>query len=331
MKRQGRAGFTIVELLIVIVVIGILAAITIIAFNGVQSRAKTATLQSDIENSAKSLAAFKLSSSTDSYPANLTEANLKATSPNTYQYTVDNTASPKTYCLSITAPSFDTTYYVNQTGVVQAGLCPGHINGVPAGIVAWYKLNGDATDSSGNGYNGTVSGQTATTGQNGQPNSALLFDGTTSITIPNTTGLLNSSTLTVSAWFNQSRQNNEQSIIRKDNQVALNFINGYARFLLQTNGGTTGWTTANDKLCSSCSASTWALATMTWNGSTESLYINGTLLHSASVTGTINTTNNTVVISPNSSNFFGSLDDIRIYNRTLSANEVAALYSAGAQ
>lgn len=38
MKKQ--TGFTIVELLIVIVVIGILAAITIVAFNGIQDRAK---------------------------------------------------------------------------------------------------------------------------------------------------------------------------------------------------------------------------------------------------------------------------------------------------
>ena len=39
-KQIQRGGFTIVELLIVIVVIGILAAITIVAFNGVQDRAK---------------------------------------------------------------------------------------------------------------------------------------------------------------------------------------------------------------------------------------------------------------------------------------------------
>lgn len=37
---KDQKGFTIVELLIVIVVIGILAAITIVAYNGIQNRAK---------------------------------------------------------------------------------------------------------------------------------------------------------------------------------------------------------------------------------------------------------------------------------------------------
>jgi len=48
--RQKSGGFTIVELLIVIVVIGILAAIVIVAFNGVQERAKVATVQSDLRS-----------------------------------------------------------------------------------------------------------------------------------------------------------------------------------------------------------------------------------------------------------------------------------------
>lgn len=39
MKQNTKQGFTIVELLIVIVVIGILAAIVIVAFNGIQQRA----------------------------------------------------------------------------------------------------------------------------------------------------------------------------------------------------------------------------------------------------------------------------------------------------
>lgn len=43
-------GFTIVELLIVIVVIGILASITIVAFNGIQARSQAAKRDSDISN-----------------------------------------------------------------------------------------------------------------------------------------------------------------------------------------------------------------------------------------------------------------------------------------
>lgn len=48
MPIQRRSGFTIVELLIVIVVIAILAAISIVAYNGVQNRAKNAQVQADI-------------------------------------------------------------------------------------------------------------------------------------------------------------------------------------------------------------------------------------------------------------------------------------------
>lgn len=45
---QRHAGFTIVELLIVIVVIGILAAITIVAYNGVQQRSRDGRRDSDM-------------------------------------------------------------------------------------------------------------------------------------------------------------------------------------------------------------------------------------------------------------------------------------------
>ena len=50
--RNNQSGFTIVELLIVIVVIGILAAIIIVAFNGIQERAATSTLQSDLRGAS---------------------------------------------------------------------------------------------------------------------------------------------------------------------------------------------------------------------------------------------------------------------------------------
>lgn len=65
-NKTKQAGFTIVELLIVIVVIGILAAITIVAYNGVQTRAKLATYQSDTVGLVKKTEAFN--SVTGAYP-----------------------------------------------------------------------------------------------------------------------------------------------------------------------------------------------------------------------------------------------------------------------
>jgi len=53
-------GFTIVELLIVIVVIGILAAITIVAYNGVQAKAQSTKIASDLTTLDKAISAARV-------------------------------------------------------------------------------------------------------------------------------------------------------------------------------------------------------------------------------------------------------------------------------
>ncbi|MDN5275994.1 MAG: ral secretion pathway protein [Candidatus Saccharibacteria bacterium] len=64
--KNKQSGFTIVELLIVIVVIGILAAITVVAYNGIQSRANDTAVQSDLTNIAKKYELYKVDN--DTYP-----------------------------------------------------------------------------------------------------------------------------------------------------------------------------------------------------------------------------------------------------------------------
>jgi len=66
-----QTGFTIVELLIVIVVIAILAAITIVAYNGVQTRSKTSAAKSVASETQKKIEIYN--SIKGSYPSsNLT-------------------------------------------------------------------------------------------------------------------------------------------------------------------------------------------------------------------------------------------------------------------
>lgn len=62
-NAQKQTGFTIVELLIVIVVIAILAAITVVAFNGVQDRSRVQKANSDLNTLAKAIHVARINDS----------------------------------------------------------------------------------------------------------------------------------------------------------------------------------------------------------------------------------------------------------------------------
>lgn len=131
MKRTN--GFTIVELLIVIVVIGILAAITIVAYNGIQERARVSTVSSALSQAAKKLTLYQVDNP-DLYPADKTALEtlgIKDSATLTYQYT-RTSSTPNTYC--ITATTGTTSYKISTANAVpSAGGCAGHgVGGVDA-------------------------------------------------------------------------------------------------------------------------------------------------------------------------------------------------------
>jgi general secretion pathway protein G len=123
-RSNKQTGFTIVELLIVIVVIGILAAITIVAYNGIQQKARAATAQSDAANVAQLLA--QSLATNGSYPNDLTTINNggppPATDNSNYQYHASNANA--NYCLTVTNGT--SSYKISDSAnAPTAGGCPG--------------------------------------------------------------------------------------------------------------------------------------------------------------------------------------------------------------
>jgi prepilin-type N-terminal cleavage/methylation domain-containing protein len=116
-------GFTIVELLIVIVIIAILAVITLVAFNGVQSRARASSLTTSLNQAKKKLDLYKVDNGTYPLTGNLTAAGLTNSTNTFYQYVSDGT----TYC--ITASNAGTSYNATGTTSPASGACSGQVDG----------------------------------------------------------------------------------------------------------------------------------------------------------------------------------------------------------
>ena len=104
----GRAGFTIVELLIVVVVIAILAAITIVSYNGITASAKESALKSDLSTAAKKLNVAKIQDG--SFPVTYNAPGL------TYNRDGDS------FC--ITGAANGSSFHVTEAGSVEEGDCP---------------------------------------------------------------------------------------------------------------------------------------------------------------------------------------------------------------
>lgn len=96
-SRLATSGFTIVELLIVIVVIGILAAITVVAYNGIQNKANEVSVTADLRNISKQVELHKIN--IGHYPST-TEIETLKIKVNKAAYGVNPTGATGFYCVS---------------------------------------------------------------------------------------------------------------------------------------------------------------------------------------------------------------------------------------
>ena len=226
------------------------------------------------------------------------------------------------------------------TGTVSADLTDG--------LVAYYPFNGNANDATGNGHDGTVSGATLTADRFGNPNSAYSFDGIDDHIGVTYADAFQLPSLTLSVWVRPSvdlltSSTNYMAILTRGEDSTWD----YAAFGLFAKAGSNG-VSAHYEDNSDVSyfyntnyypqPNIWTHLVATKNSNEElNIYSNGQLLQTWDPTPQITTncfqdlTIGAYLPNPPSPpydlvNFFhGSLDDVMIYDRVLSADEIGEL------
>jgi len=138
-------AFTIVELLVVIVVIGILAAITIVGYTGVSKKAVEASLKSDLSNATKRLEMYKVDYGY--YPDSIDSTThcpspsdpkycLSHSGTNTLTYTPTGSSNIQAYSLD-SANGTNTYFVTNNSGPAIGSSVPT----VTIGTQTWMKYN----------------------------------------------------------------------------------------------------------------------------------------------------------------------------------------------
>ena len=131
----ARQGFTIVELLIVVVVIAILAAITIVSYNGITARARDTTLMSDVHNAGTLMGLDQAANG--SYATSITAVNgnkgIPASDGTSYSFHSDGSS----FCITATSSYTGKSYYVTDGGLSPTlGKCPQDTGSTVATLVA---------------------------------------------------------------------------------------------------------------------------------------------------------------------------------------------------
>ncbi len=260
--------------------------------------------------------------------------------PTGYQWKKDGVDIPGATASSYTIPSahpWDIGGYSvaithsNGTTTTNAALL--EINGVPTGLwrglLVYYPFDGNAQDREAGGAHAIVSGASLVTDRFRQPSRAFDFDGINdqmTATVPNLP--VGSAPRTVSLWAKA----------RPDPSRGVGLVewglpqNGRA-FGIMNNGDPYTWAgkTYGGGLGVDSGVvvdTKWHHVCLTYDGGTLAIYLDGALKHTESET--INTALSPLTmgigVEGYASNFYpGSLDEVRIYNRALSASDIQQL------
>jgi len=120
-KWRAKSGFTITELIIVVVVIAILASIILVSYGGLSRQAITNGFQNQLRLIRDQVMTYNLQNPKIGYPSDLRAAGLTVDNDYVVNYTYNN-SSPRSFCVQLSKDSL--TYYASDTVKFASGSCP---------------------------------------------------------------------------------------------------------------------------------------------------------------------------------------------------------------
>ncbi len=230
-------------------------------------------------------------------------------------------------------------------------------NTLTQSLVGYWKMDECSgttlSDSSGNGNTGTITigtgggsghqdsagtctdgtGNTAwNNGRVGKFNSSLNFDGIDDyVDVPSANFFSQSMTaVTVSAWVYPKTLNTYNNVVYQSN-FPITGKNGWLLFVDNTgvanfdvNQGTSQTSASSN--AGAVPLNNWSLVTGSYDGNNIKIYVNGILKKSVALSSVTFNPITDMNIGGATNYFTGQIDDVRIYNRALSLDEIQALY-----
>ena len=276
--------------------------------------------------------------STSSNPSIITNEGLLniGEGTGTFASTLEHLQSRTTYYVRAFATNSQGTAYGNQfefTTLVGIDL--------EYGLVAFYPFNGNANDESGNDNHGTVNGATLTTDRFGIPNAAYLFNGSSWIEALHKSHINFARTdeYTISLWVKASPENGSAGILEKwvdgsnPYPYVLRTANGKFQAARYIGGYPQDDTRVQYASGDDVNPTGFQHLVAVFKPNTIELFLNGILVatsQSQLVDGNVSNSHNLFIGRRGGSTlrfFKGAIDDIRIYSRAISAEEILTLYN----
>lgn len=208
------------------------------------------------------------------------------------------------------------------------------------GLAAWWSFTGNANDESGNNNHGTAINATLSPDRFGNQNAAYYFNGTTAkISISTQSNLNLKNSISISAWINPEQMGG-QIVWRGDYQSGkdpyfLHIRDSSVYFQKYVSTGLTANYARFDTTLLIPNVYNHIVGTYDSLTNRYRIFLNGNMMDEQIIAGTIGYTTTYMAnyiggINDNTQGFRGYIDDIGIWNRELSKDEVTLLY-AGCQ